>query len=115
MRGFSVIVGAAVVGTVVCSGCSASGRRSTALADSEIVAQPSDLGYASEGALAIAGDGVGLWLLGAAEGETVGPLVLAMNVHGRPTFVAGDALGMMLLTGNISALANVLEETTPTE
>ena len=37
------------------------------------------------------------------------PMVFAIAADGRPEFITGDSLGMLLVTGDINAIATVLE------
>lgn len=79
-----------------------------ALADSEIRFAEIDSTVALGGDWRLTGDSVGLWLLNSADGAE-SPMVFAYAADGSPEFVAGDSLGMMLVTGDITAIANVLE------
>lgn len=79
-----------------------------ALADSEIRFVDFDASLASGGDWRVTGDSVGLWMLDAGAGGN-SPMVFAIAADGRPEFITGDSLGMLLVTGDISAIANVLE------
>lgn len=92
------------------SGCGSSRTAAFALADSELRLPLADGSLASSGDWRMTGDSVGLWLLDSAPGEQ-SPMVFAIASDGSPEFIAGDSLGMLLVTGDISAIATVLEST----
>ncbi len=94
----------------VLSGCSSSRSASFVLADSELRLPIADGSLASSGDWRMTGDSVGLWLLDSASGDQ-SPMVFAFAADGSPEFIAGDSLGMLLVTGDITAIATVLEST----
>jgi len=111
MRKRSMCVFAALtglMGVTALSGCATSKQAPMALADSELRFSGPDSAVAMGGDWRLAGDSVGLWLLDAGDGGQ-SPMILAFAADGGPEFIAGDSLGMLLVTGNITALATVLE------
>ena len=103
---FSALAG--VVGVTSLGGCAASRSAPMVLADSEISFVGFDFSVAIGSDWRLTGDAVGLWLLDSGNGGQT-PMVFAIAANGRPEFIAGDSLGMLLITGDISAIATVLE------
>ncbi len=111
MRAFVFCGFAALTASVaMLSGCSSSRSSTFVLADSELRLPIADGSLASSGDWRMTGDSVGLWLLDSAPGDSA-PMVFAIASDGRPEFIAGDSLGMLLVTGDITAIATVLEST----
>jgi len=100
---------AGAVGAFALVGCAASKSTPMLLADSEIRFVDFDSTVAMGSDWRMTGDAVGLWLLNSG-GSMQSPMVFALAADGRPEFVAGDSLGMLLVTGDITAIATVLED-----
>jgi len=105
--GLTAMIGIALPAAL--SGCSAARTAPVALADSEIQFSGFDSSLALGSDWRMTGDSVGLWLLDASQGGVQTPMVFALATNGRPEFIAGDSLGMLLVTGDITAIATVLE------
>jgi len=104
--GLTAMIGIALPAAL--SGCSTARTAPVALADSEIQFTGFDSSLALGSDWRMTGDSVGLWLLDSSGGEQM-PMVFAYAADGRPEFIAGDSLGMLLVTGDITAIATVLE------
>jgi|GEM_PF-6192363 len=103
----ATLVGA--VGVTALSGCATAKTAPLALADSEIRFTDFNSSLAMGGDWRMTGDSVGLWLLDSGSGGE-SPMIFALAADGRPEFIAGDSLGMLLVTGDITAIASVLED-----
>ncbi|MCB9847848.1 MAG: hypothetical protein H6814_05485 [Phycisphaeraceae bacterium] len=106
-RGLALGLGIAVTASLI--GCGTARSTPRALADSEIRIAELDSSVALGGDWRLTGDSVGLWLMDSGE-RPQSPMIFAIASDGRPEFVTGDSLGMLLVTGDVTAIANVLEE-----
>lgn len=102
--GLGALTGAVALSTL--GGCGTNRTSTLALADSEIRFTDLNSSVASAGDWRMTGDAVGLWMMG--DGQQ-SPMVFALAADGSPEFIAGDSLGMLLVTGDVTAIANVLE------
>ena len=102
--GLGALIGIAALTTL--GGCGTARTAPMALADSEIRFIDLDSAVASSGDWRMTGDNVGLWMMG--DGQQ-SPMVFAIAANGSPEFITGDSLGMLLVTGDITAIATVLE------
>lgn len=102
--GLGALIGTAALSTL--GGCGTARTSTMALADSEIRFTDLNSSVASAGDWRMTGDSVGLWMMG--DGQQA-PMVFALAADGSPEFIAGDSLGMLLVTGDIHAIATVLE------
>jgi hypothetical protein len=104
--GLGALIG--IAATASLGGCGAARTAPMALADSEIRFVDFESSLASGGDWRVTGDSVGLWMLDTGAGGQ-SPMVFAIAANGRPEFITGDSLGMLLVTGDITAIATVLE------
>jgi hypothetical protein len=104
--GLAAMIG--IVTSATLGGCSTARTAPLALADSEIQFTGLDSSLAMGSDWRMAGDSVGLWLLNSGASEQ-SPMIFALASDGSPEFITGDSLGMLLVTGDVSAIATVLE------